>query len=140
MRNIEDEFEHLAYFPGSSKPLVPHATRRKTVAPPAAGWDAKPRSYVVGGVTTEFFTVGQLGAALGRKASTMRRWEREGIIPKATFRVGSEDARGVRRLYSRRQVEGMVRIAAEEGVLQAHAIPIKHSRFTERVIALFKEK
>jgi hypothetical protein len=71
---------------------------------------------------------------------TIRKWEREGIIPKSTFQSPGrdDDVRGRRRLYTREQVEGIVRIAHEEGVLVSHQKPIKGTNFTARVIDLFK--
>uniref|UniRef100_A0AAU3I9L1 HTH merR-type domain-containing protein n=1 Tax=Streptomyces sp. NBC_01393 TaxID=2903851 RepID=A0AAU3I9L1_9ACTN len=143
---IDDQFAAIGqqYYPGSTRPLVRHRNRLNTgAAQPAAdtgAWDAKPRTYVVSGVSTEFFTVGDLAAALGRRPVTIRKWERDGIIPKSTYQSPGKDGdvRGRRRLYTRPQVEGMVRIAYEEGVLVSHQKPIKGTAFTERVIALFK--
>lgn len=141
---IDDQFAAMGerYYPGSTRPIVRHQNRplHTKAAPSAADWDAKPRKYVVGGTETEFFTVGQLATALGRQPVTIRKWEREGVIPKATFQAPGKDGdpRGRRRLYSREQVEGMVRIAHEEGVLVSHQKPIKDTQFTPRVIALFE--
>lgn len=140
---LDEEFAAIGeqFYPGSNKPLVRHPNRLHTsAAKSAADWDAKPRKYVVGGREVEFFTVGQLATALHRKAVTIRKWEREGILPKATFQSPGrdEDPRGRRRLYSREQVEGIVRIATEEGVLASHQKPFKESQFTARVIDLFK--
>jgi hypothetical protein len=89
-------------------------------------------------VDREFFTVGQLAAALGRRSVTIRKWEREGIIPAPTFNAESSDPRGRRRLYGREQVEGIVRIAAEEGILDSPKAAITKTRFTERVSELFR--
>jgi hypothetical protein len=142
---LDDEFAALGeqYYPGSTRPIVRHPNRNSLHTEPATSagdWDAKPRKYVVAGTETEFFTVGQLAAALGRQPVTIRKWEREGTIPKSTFQAPGRDGdvRGRRRLYTRAQVEGMVRIAAEEGVLVSHQKPIKDTNFTARVIDLFK--
>lgn len=127
------------FYPGTSKP-IPLAPTVKAApeAPAEDAWDAKPRVFTVKGSEIEFFTVGQLAKALGRKPVTVRKWETEGIIPKATFSAPSDDPRGRRRLYTRAQVEGIVRIAKEEGVLVAHARPIRQTQFTPRVIRLFE--
>jgi hypothetical protein len=143
---LDEEFAAIGeqYYPGSNKPLLRHPNRLHTSASPApkteADWDAKPRKYVVGGVEMEFFTVGDLAKALGRQPVTMRKWEREGVMPKSTYQVPgkNDDPRGRRRLYSRAQIEGIVRIAQEEGVLVSHQKPIKDTQFTARVIDLFK--
>jgi hypothetical protein len=142
---LDEEFAALGeqYYPGSTKPIVRHPNRstlHTEAAPSAADWDAKPRKGVVNGVETNFYTVGQLAQALGRQAGTVRKWEREGVIPKSTYQSPGRDGdvRGRRRLYSREQVEGIVRIAQEEGVLVSHQKPIKDTRFTPRVVDLFK--
>ena len=141
MGTVLADFEQITeYYPGSRKPIVRHPNRKVEPPKDSDRWDAKPKVLKVGGVDTEFFTVGQLGLALGgRKPVTIRKWERTGVIPKPTFRKPSDDPRGQRRLYTRAQVEGMQKIAEEEGVLFAHARPITQTKFTERVIALFKE-
>jgi hypothetical protein len=132
---VSDVFDR---YPGSSKPRVtPQAAPDR--ARDGVEWDAKPRIYTVAGKETEFFTVGQLARALGREAVTIRKWEREGVIPRAQFNAPSDDVRGRRRLYTRAQVEGIVRIALEEGVMGAnHQMALKSTRFTEKVIDLFK--
>jgi hypothetical protein len=143
---IDEQFAAIGeqYYPGSTRPLVRHPNRLNTEAAPSAAdpgaWDAKPRKGVVGGVETDFYTVGDLAKALGRQPVTIRKWEREGIIPKSVYQSPGRDGdvRGRRRLYTREQVEGMARIAAEEGVLVSHQKPIKDTQFTPRVIALFE--
>jgi hypothetical protein len=135
------DFEAMTeYYPGSKRPIVRHPNRVESEAPDPDRWDAKPKIFPVNGVDTEFFTVGQLALALGgRQPVTIRKWERTGVIPKATFNKPSEDPRGKRRLYSRAQVEGMIRIAEEEGLLRKHSKPITQTNFKERVLALFRE-
>lgn len=142
---FEDIAETTDYYPGSRQPILRHPNRpaeegRKRVTGIDPEWDAKPRLFAVNGSEKEFFTVGQLASALGRRPVTIRMWEREGIIPKATFQIKAknDDPRGRRRLYSRAQVEGLVKIAMEEGVLITHLRPLSETRFTERAIALFQ--
>lgn len=96
--------------------------------------------YRVGGEDREFFFIGQLARALNRSAVTLRRWEAQAIIPQPTYSAPSyvDDPRGRRRIYSREQVEGIVRIAAEEGLLD----PLKRvnsTNFSARVTELFRE-
>ncbi len=141
----EAEFSTMGdrFYPGSNRPIVRHPNRNSLHTEPATSagdWDHKPRKYVVAGTETEFFTVGQLATALGRQPVTIRKWEREGVIPKSTFQSPGRDGdvRGRRRLYTREQVEGIVHIAHEEGVLVSHQKPIKDTQFTLRVIDLFK--
>lgn len=134
-------FDEVAeYYPGSRRPIVRHPNRPQPAFPDEPRWDDKPKRYDVGGVEYELFTIGQLSEALGgRKPVTIRLWERTGVIPRATFHRPSEDPRGQRRLYSRQQVEGMVRIAGEEGLLDTPSKPISQTKFTERVLQLFRE-
>ena len=129
----------------------PGSKQRRDVGPPkvidsyeyyqVAFQGMTPRCYQVKGVEIEFFTVGQLAQALGRQAVTIRKWEADGVIPKATFLAPNpnKDARAKRRLYSRAQAEGIVRIAAEEGLLGDSRREIRKTRFTERVVLLFEE-
>lgn len=62
-----------------------------------------PRKYTVNGIEVEFFTLGQLAKALRRSPVTIRKWEADGTLPKATFVAPNpkKDARAKRRLYSR---------------------------------------
>lgn len=135
---MEDVFGK--YFPGSSTPLdfdVKQAKLEKEVAL----WDAKPMMFIVRGVPTEFFSIGQLGVALGNRSSnTLRAWEREGILPKSPYVKSSQDPRGRRRMYTRAMVEGIIKIAKEEGVLYPNkGIRLSDTSFTLRAFDLFKE-
>lgn len=130
------------FYPGSSKTIDKYPNRavaQKQIS--ENDWDAKPKFYLVAGERREFFMVGDLARALGRQAVTIRKWERDGILPRSKFRTPSrtDDDRGRRRLYTRTQIEGVVAIAREEGVLVSHAKPISRTDFTVRVQKLFKE-
>jgi hypothetical protein len=126
----------------------------------------KPRRYLAKGVEREFYTIGELAKALGRQVVTVRKWEREGILPASQFVVNAyilgpggepvtddlgrkvENKRGRRRLYTAEQVVGIVQIAADEGILLDPYRPrkgqrvrqIRETNFTERVIALFRQE
>lgn len=103
-------------------------------------WDAKPFIFLMKGKETEFFSIGQLGKALGgRSPNTLRKWEREGIIGKSPYVKPSSDPRGRRRMYTREMVEGLVKIAREEGIL----LPDKGKRlsdtnFSMKALELFR--
>lgn len=56
----------------------------------------------LGSYVSEFMSVGHLALELDIKTCTVRRWEREGIIPYADFRSD-----GGHRLYTRDQVEAI---------------------------------
>jgi|SRR6267142_611116 len=132
--------EQLAkVFPGSTTPLVFEKVR-EVQEESISNWDAKPFIFMVGGKETEFFSIGQLGKALGNRSPvTLRKWEREGILPKSPYTKPSNDPRGRRRMYTRGMVEGLVKIARDEGVLW----PDKGKRLSEtmfqvKAVRLFK--
>ena len=125
------------FYPGSKE----RRSQQRQPAPEPSPFDGvTPKVYTVNGTEIEFFTIGQLAAALDRKPNTLRKWENTGVIPKATFQApnprGLDTAR--RRLYTRAQAEGVVRIFHEE---MDNGLPklLSSTRFTERVFALFKE-
>lgn len=127
------------FYPGSKKRRdlpVPMSTVDTT---DKAEWD-NPRVLKIAGEPIEFFSTGQLALALGgRSPVTMRAWEASGTIPRPKYWAKSPDPRGKRRLYTRAQLEGMVKIAAEEGLLDKNSKkPIRATRFTERVVQLYK--
>lgn len=130
-----DKFAELGeLYPGSRQ-------RRQTVAPlpvPAVddGLLGEPVIYVVNGRNTEFFLIGQVARALGRKPATLRKWEDGGITLRPQYDAPSHDPRGIRRLYSRAEAEGMVRIAKATGIMNSRA-PL--ADFGRQVRALFKE-
>lgn len=101
------------------------------------------RILTISGYEVECFTTGQLGGMLGgRRAVTIRAWEAEGILPKSGYYVPGRDGdvRGRRRYYTRRQVEGVLDIARDEGVLYPSTrISISKTNFTKRVTELFLE-
>lgn len=128
------------YYPGSRQKRT-----TKTTQPGPA--DDEPvwadpqyrREYAIeeGGDPVEFWTVGALALALNRKPVTIRLWERKGIIPRPNFRTPADGAIAGKRLYTREQVEGLARIAEEEGLLYAQVSPSK-TKFTERAVELFR--
>ncbi|MFI1796540.1 MerR family transcriptional regulator [Streptomyces sp. NPDC020379] len=131
-----------AYYPGSSRRIRavdPHTMQLVAPTPVEPTWDAQPRLLRVGTEWREFFTIGQLASALHRSPVTIRKWESSGIIPAPTFVIKGKSERGNRRLYTREQVEGILRIADEEGILhhQGEGIHISDTKFSERVIELF---
>jgi hypothetical protein len=132
------------YYPGSKQRPAVNASSAAHLAAEGIGpfYGIKPRVYTVKGKDVEFFTIGQLAAELGRSPVTLRKWERDGVLPKATFVAPNpkQDSRAKRRLYSRAQAVCIVLIAMEEGLLKSEGRPlISATRFTERVTALFRE-
>lgn len=134
------DFEKLReFYPGSTKEIV---RKPRKAARDLDGWDSDEltrRVLKVQGEDREFFTVGALAKALGRRPVTIRAWERKGVIPKPTFRRPGATPEGNRRLYTREQISGMVRIATEEGLMRGENRGITSTDFTARVLNLFRE-
>lgn len=132
--------EQLAkVFPGSTTPLV-FEKMREVQQEETDKWDTKPFIFTVGGEEKEFFSIGQLGKALGdRSPVTLRAWEREGILPKSPYVKNPHDPRARRRMYTRDMVEGLVWIAKEEGVFWPQkGLRLSETKFKERAHALFR--
>lgn len=102
-------------------------------------WDLRPYILAVNGEPREFFTIGHLAGALLRSAMTIRGWERDGLFPKPTFTVNGADPRRRRRLYTRQQIAGVLRIAEEEGLMDARQRYLRQTRFPERCHQLFQQ-
>lgn len=130
-------------YPGSEQPLqadldVPEdgETPEYTVR----GWADSPRVYHVDGRATEFFTIGAVARALKREVVTLRKWEQKGYLPKPRYR---SPGKGIKqdRLYTREQVEGLLRIAREENLLDPKKkMRINQTNFPARARALFKNR
>lgn len=138
----EDRFSALAedYYPGSSKKIAKplRAVPDTAELPVNNDWSASPRTYVVNGVEYEFFSIGDLAAALDRRPGTIRLWERQGFIPEGLRSPSTHEGKR-QRIYTRPQIEGIVRIAAEEGILGEARPRIDKTAFKERVLDLFLE-
>ena len=109
-----DFFNDLPDFPGRTPPK--NRPRGKSIDGNGIFEDrfngAKPKRLKVNGVEREFFTVGEMAKALGRKPVTIRMWELNGWIPKARYRTAPPKSETIpgkpprgRRLYSIEQVE-----------------------------------
>lgn len=98
------------------------------------------KPFEIGGKSVELFTISQLAEVLNRRPVTIRTWEQKGIIPRATFvKPGiNKDPRGRRRLYSRQQVEALVAIADEEGLLVDVHKQISKTQFQAKALSAFK--
>ena len=140
MRDLDAEIE-ARFYPGSKRMIPTDRVPPKAVVEDA--WDAHPVVLKVKGESVEFFTIGMLAQALGRRAPTLREWEAHGIIPKAKYRTAASDPAKQKRLYTRAQCEGIIRIAREEGMLaRSRAGGLRRGEiprtFTERVLDLFR--
>lgn len=137
---LSDKFSDLDY-PGRRKPM----NRSYVVnAPEPVGWADKPLVYKVAGMDMEFFTIGHLAKALGYSVQSIRAWENNALLPKSRYRTPSpraanqpEHLRKGRRLWTREQIEGILRIASEEGVILNKKPPTP--AFARRVQTMFNE-
>jgi hypothetical protein len=124
------------FYPGSRRLIL-------SAEPQESRLDQMGKMYPIpGGSEKQLFSITELASLLNRKPVTIRKWETDEVIPKATYvRPGrNKDPRGRRRLYSRDQVEGILRIAGEEGLLDPTTKKsIAKTQFTSKVFRLFRE-
>ena len=73
------------------------------------------RTVVDGGRT--FVTIGAVAEVLRRDVQTIRRFEREGVLPKPRYRLMSPHLPGQRRLYTPEQVRSLERAAWATGLV-----------------------
>ncbi|MFE9834058.1 hypothetical protein ACFYP4_02745 [Streptomyces sp. NPDC005551] len=134
----EQSFQELAdYYPGSSKRIEAAAPKPKATAP-EPHWSDHPRVYSVDGKDYEFFTVRDLAAALQKAPVTIRLWESQGYLP-MPLRGPSEHPSKRHRIYTRPQIEGIVRIAHEVGIFGQARPRVSETDFREKVLDLFLE-
>lgn len=120
-------------YPGSKQ-------RRRAVAGPRDTWAAQPHvDLVLRGESVRFYPVGVLADKLERKPPAIRKWERAGYLPDSGFRTPGRTVHGQRRLYTRAQIEGLVDIAREEGLLGESIRNVSATEFPVRAEKLFKE-
>jgi hypothetical protein len=135
-----------AFYPGSSqkieRPTAPVRRRPSTPEPKSvdtSDWDARPRSVERNGRYYEVFAVGHLAKALNRSPVTIRLWEDKGVVP-LPDRSASDHPQMRHRIYSRPQIEGMRKIAEEEGILYPRlGPPLSTTHFKDRVRQLFRD-
>lgn len=109
--------------------------RRPEAAP---FWAAHPKKLFRRGQPVDGYYIGALAAALDKSTFTIRRWEREGIIPPTPL-IFPVRGGAPRRIYLRDQIEGIVRIAEQEGILQRKPPDIDATNFTDRVHRLYSQ-
>lgn len=135
---LSEKFSDLDY-PGRRKPINRSPAK---AGGESADWAEKPLVYKVNGVDTEFFTIGHLAKALGYSVQSIRAWENGLLLPKSRYRTPNprlanqpEVLQKGRRLWTREQIEGILRIASEEGVILNKKPPTQ--RFAFRVQTFF---
>lgn len=119
--SLAERFDDLDY-PGRRKPVNRGNTSK--AASDTNVWDARPVKYMINGEVREFFTISHLAAALGYSVQSIRAWEDKGALPRSPFRsprtakpvAGGRSNKG-KRLWTREQIEGIVRLARRHKVI-----------------------
>jgi hypothetical protein len=119
--SLAERFDDLDY-PGRRKPVNRGSTSK--AASDTNVWDARPVKYMINGEVREFFTISHLAAALGYSVQSIRAWEDKGALPRSPFRsprtakpvAGGRSNKG-KRLWTREQIEGIVRLARRHKVI-----------------------
>lgn len=135
---MTDEDESRGFFPGSRTPLptAEKPSQKTEQVRPTGIWDTRPTQKVINGETVDFFSIGAVCLALGRPAVTIRLWIRDGHLPAATYRMPDRNEIKGRRLYTRAQVEQLVKVAEAHGILGATRVIWKeHPTFADDVRA-----
>lgn len=122
-------------YPGTVRPVGPPTGA--ALHSGGDGWDADPAFHYVQGAYREFFGIGHLAYALGRSTKTIYKWERRNLFPRATFILNGSSRNGQRRLYTRQQINGVIDIAVDEGVLTGRRRFIGATAFPARCFELF---
>lgn len=141
MHRYPDEEESHGFYPGSTRRLSDKSSVSPRLDRPVERWDEVPKiRKVKGGGEVELFTIGQLASALHRQAVTLRKWETLGWIPKAAYRSSGDTFNGNRRYYSREQVEGLIQIAEQEGIMNPRAgkSKVSETNFVPRAYELWR--
>ena len=105
---------------------------RRSSCPLIPLWDAKPVYYLVDG-KREFFLISHLARALDYSVQSIRAWEAQGLLARTPYRsprtkrpvAGGRSDKG-KRLWTRQQVEGIVRIAKKHKVIFPDRKGVKH--------------
>jgi hypothetical protein len=156
-RMLKETFGALRDFDGVRDEYYPGSKRRRRESLPMRrsrlraeraearadeSWDARPWvKHLPDGREVEMFPIGSLAKALHRNSVTIRRWIRLGLLPRATYQTpplaGTRGDAG-RRLWTRRQIEGIAKIAKEEGLLSDNPPRMQNTRFTQKVVASWR--
>lgn len=129
----------FATYPGTSRPVGPPAAAAVFEQAEAPSWDANPTFHYLQGAHREFFGIGHLAHALGRSTKTIYKWEQRSLFPRATFILNGTSKNGQRRLYTRQQINGVLEIALDEGVLTGTRRFIAATAFPARCFELFQK-
>jgi hypothetical protein len=140
--DVAARFDDLDY-PGRRKPK--NRGPAEEVPSDTPVWSANPLRYRLPGrdQPSEFFTISHLAKALGYSVQSIRAWEDKGLLPRSGIRSprpkGKPQAAGShrgKRLWTREQIEGIVRLARRHQVILNKKPP--SAAFTRDVRVLFQ--
>lgn len=90
------------------------------------------------------YTIGALAEALGKSTVTIRRWIRAGVLPETKLKtapIEGTPGNSRRRLWTRDQVESVLRIGTETNMVgRRQPSPLSERLFRESVKALWTER
>lgn len=119
-------------YPGSKQ-------KRRAVVGPRDTWDTLPGAeFTLRGKRVKFYGISVLAGKLERGSAAMRKWERLGYLPPTPYRTPGVAPNGQRRMYTREQIEGLVTIAKQEGLLGESIRNVSATDFTTKAFRLFK--
>lgn len=90
------------------------------------------------GERIEVHPIGAMAEAVGKSSFTIRRWERDGVLPPTPLVQGVSGG-PPRRLYTTRQIAGVAELAAEEGVAHRKPCDLAATTFAPRVRLLYAD-
>ncbi len=86
----------------------------------------------------EVHYIGELAARLGKSSHTIRRWERQGILPPTRCEQPVR-RRPARRLYPTAWIDGVVAIAEDEDLIGRKPACLENTGFTARAQELHRQ-
>ncbi len=89
------------------------------------------------GRRSEAYYIGELAARLGKSSHTIRRWEREGVLPATPFEQRVR-RRPARRLYPTAWIDGVVALAEDEDLIGRKPSCLERTGFTTRAQELHR--
>jgi len=121
LSNLAEQFTEGLDYPGRKKPVNRNV---QVPVPDTSLWDANPAIYLINGEKQEFFLISHLAKALGYSVQSIRAWEAQGLLARSPYRsprtkkpvAGGRSDKG-KRLWTREQVEGIIRIAKKHKVI-----------------------
>jgi hypothetical protein len=101
----------------------------------AKAWDSRPQHLYFDDRNITFYSRGALATALNRQVVTIRTWESKGILCRSRLK----NTRG-QYIYTREQIEDLVKLAEEEGVLDPNYRNAFSDRFIREARRIIKRK